>query len=166
MSEAAYPVPAVEPKLRWWPALVVLIVEWLIIKVPGWIPSEDPMLKFKGMMFGPMIGAALLLIWWLFFSRVWVADRWLILAACLAIGGAAFSLYDKSLGFFGGVLLSALPAVTTAWLVWLLVTPRLRLQTRYAGLMVMFIGAWGYFAVLRFDGVDGGFNSTISYRWQ
>ena len=48
-------------------------------------------------MFAPMILPALFLIWWVLFSRVWHIDRWLLLAVCIAIGVAAYFVYDKSM---------------------------------------------------------------------
>ena len=47
-----------------------------------------------------------------------------------------------------------------------MITPSLRWPARCAGLAVALLAAWGYVSTLRFDGVDGDFNSEIAYRWQ
>ena len=99
--------PTADPKLRIWPAVVIVILQWLVIGAPGKLFPDNPMLKFMGMMWG-VAGALLLIIWWLLFSRAWAIDRWLILAACIAIGGASYAVYDKSLGVFG-LVMSACP---------------------------------------------------------
>jgi outer membrane protein assembly factor BamB len=54
----------------------------------------------------------------------------------------------------------------TAWVVWLLLTSFLRWPVRRAGLLVVFVLAWGYFTLLRFDGIDGSMSATFHYRWQ
>ena len=114
-------------------------------------------------MFAPMVFPALFLIWWLFFSRVWHMDRWLILGACIAIGAAAYFLYHKSMVM--GIMFFVVPVVITAWAAWLLVTPWMRWPARSAGLIVVLLLAWGSFTVQRFDGIDGNFDSAVSLRW-
>jgi outer membrane protein assembly factor BamB len=114
-------------------------------------------------MFAPMVFPALFLIWWLFFSRVWHMDRWLILGACVAIGAAAYFLYHKSMVM--GIMFFVVPVVITAWTAWLLVTPWMRWPARSAGLIVVLLLAWGSFTVQRFDGIDGNFDSAVSLRW-
>jgi hypothetical protein len=153
------------PRLRIWPAIIIVALMWAVMKVPPYLVPDDPMMKFMGMMWGPIIGAGLFLIWWLLLSRTAMLDRWLILGTCLAIGGAAYALYHDTVGLFG-LFLFALPVVITAWFLWLLITPGLDWGSRCAGLAVVLIAAWGYFATLRFDGIYGDFESALSYRWQ
>jgi outer membrane protein assembly factor BamB len=63
------------------------------------------------------------------------------------------------------VLVFVLPVVTTAWVLWLLATPFLRWPVRRAGLLAVFVLAWGYFTLVRFDGLDGAASATFTYRW-
>lgn len=156
--------PAPERKLRLWPGIVIVALQWIAIKAPeSWYFGNDT-LRMRVFMFAPIVGPALFLIWWLFFSRARHTDRWLILAACVVIGTIAAFLYHKSMVM--GILFIIIPVVMTAWIVWLVLGQWLSRRIRYAGLIVAMIAAWGYFAVLRFDGVDGEFNSATSYRWQ
>ncbi|HEV3004013.1 MAG TPA: PQQ-binding-like beta-propeller repeat protein, partial [Pirellulales bacterium] len=117
-----------------------------------------------GMFLGPMAAAALLCAWWLFASRLRWSDRFLGVLAFAAAGAAAFPLFHSSFGAWG-MMLYALPAVTTAWVAWLLITVGLRWPIRRAGLFVVFLLAWGYFDLLRFDGADGSLAGSLAYRW-
>src|SRR5262249_11765448 len=111
--------------------------------------------------------AAALAIWWVFASRIRWAQRGLGLLVFLAAGAGSFALYHPSFAYGGfGLLLYALPTVTTAWVLWLVLTPFLRWPVRFAGLLIGFLLAWGYFDLVRFEGVDGDFSATFHYRWQ
>jgi outer membrane protein assembly factor BamB len=154
--------PAPQPRLRLWPAVILLGLQWLCMTVPSWL-APGTMLQFFGMFISPMVGAAGFLIWWLFFSRLRWRERWLTLLACAVIGAVAFVSYHSSFGIFG-VILYALPAVTTAWLLWLLATPFLRWPARRTGLLVVFALGWGAFALVRFEGVYGDFSATFRLR--
>src|SRR5581483_10247492 len=113
---------------------------------------------------GPMIGAALFAVWWLFGSRVRWADGFLGLLACAGVGAAAFRLCHPSVGMLV-LIIYALPVVMTGWVVWLLATPFLRWSVRRAGLLLVFVLVWGYFGLVRLEGVDGSFSATFAYRW-
>jgi outer membrane protein assembly factor BamB len=139
-------------------------LQWLAVKVPGWI-GLGPIVQFSFIFWGPMVAGAALVIWWLFASRLPWAQRGVGLLVCLAAGAASFAAYHSSFGGFG-LLLYALPTVTTAWVLWLVLTPFLRWPVRFAGLLVVFVLAWGYFTLVRFEGVDGDFSAAFQYRWQ
>jgi outer membrane protein assembly factor BamB len=156
--------PPAEPKLRIWPAVLIIALQWIALKAPeSWYMGHDN-LRMNVFMFAPMVVPALFLIWWLFFSRTWILDRWLLLVVFLAIGMAAVAVYDKTMAM--GIMFIVLPVVLTAWVAWLLLTPWMSWSARCAGLAVVFIASWGYFASIRFDGVFGDFQSTTSFRWE
>ncbi len=147
---------------RLWPGVVLVVLQWLAIKGPGWFELA-PMTQFYGMMFGPMLGAAAIVIWWLFFSRVPWTARLFALGAFAAVGVGAFFLAHPS--YKMGMTMMALPVATTAWVVWMLATPFLSLRPRVAGLVIVFVLSWGYFTLLRMDGVTGAFAGEVSFRW-
>jgi outer membrane protein assembly factor BamB len=133
-----------------------------VIWVPGWL-APGTFTQFLGMFWGPMVGAALVLLWWLAFSRLRWADRLLVPLACAAAGGVAVFLCHESMKF--GLIIFVLPLVTTAWVAWLLVTPFLNWAPRRAGLVAAFLLVWGYSTLVRVDGIDGSFASQRSWRW-
>jgi len=150
------------PRLRLWPALVIVALQWLLIKGPTFI-IEGGFTTFMLMFWTPMAAVLALVIWWLFFSRVRWFDRLLVLLVFVA--GGAWARYLIHPSYAMGFLMYGLPVVTTVWVVWLLATGWLTWRVREVGLVLALVLAWGYHTLIRFDGVDGGFNAEISWRW-
>jgi outer membrane protein assembly factor BamB len=91
--------PAPRRRLRGWPALLILA---LVAARIAWIwQTRDVQRQFNVMSTGTwlLIGLALLLVWWLFFSRVRWRTRWLGLGAFMAallLAGALFRFVGVS----------------------------------------------------------------------
>ena len=160
--------PLVAPRPRVWPAVVIVALQWLVILTPRWLQLE-PFVRFMGSCWAPILAGALIAVWWLFFSRLRWGDRLLVLVAFLALGaGAAFAPLAVGSDLFSSVSvvwLYATPTVLTVWALWLLFTPFLLWPIRRAGLLLALLLAWGAFACLRLDGVDGSMNGTLAWRW-
>ncbi len=159
--------PLRQPGLRLWPAVVIIALQWAVTQGAKFFSSE-PMVQFMAMLNGPMVGMLALVIWWLFFSRIRWFDRCLGLVGLAVTCTIAFLLSDPSLRpmpFPMPWIMNALPTAATAWVVWLVVTPRLRLPIRVGGLWLVLLAAWGYWDLLRFDGVTGSFASEWNWRW-
>jgi outer membrane protein assembly factor BamB len=164
MNEIAAPSSAAERRLRLWPGVMIVLAIWACLKLPGlFIPGE--ITQFYFVFFGPMILTVLFLVWWVGFSKARWKDRGLAVLATLIIGIGAFFTYDPSFGFFG-IVMSSIPLVLTAWVGWLLISPRLQPTARKAGFVAAILVAWLYPSLLRLDGVDGSFAAQISYRWE
>lgn len=169
MSVAAPVIENADPKPRLWPGVLIVALQWLALKAPeSWYGGNDE-LRMNVFMFAPMVFPLLFLVWWLAFSRIRHLDRWLLLLIFISVGLAAFSLYDFSLSkgpsSLMGLVFVIVPIVLTAWVGWLVLTPWLRWPARSVGLAAVFIGAWGYFELVRFDGVDGAFTASTPWRW-
>ena len=152
-----------QPILRLWPAVLLLAIQWMAVLIPKWA-APGTMAQFIGMFWGPIAGGILFLGWWLFFSRAAMRDRWLLMGACLLLGGIALAIAHSSIGLMG-LSLYGLPTVTTAWAVWLLVAKTLSWPVRRAGLLLVFVLGWGYFTLLRLEGIDGSLVADLSFRW-
>src|SRR5262245_7850042 len=124
----------VRPRL--WPALVILAIQWAAKLVAERFWMGEPA-WFFAVIWGPMIGAGLILLWWLFVSRVPWLDRFLILLVVIAAGVTTL-MTDSGGPAVGGfkVFLYALPITLTAGTLWLLVTPPLPWPWRRLGLVV------------------------------
>ena len=162
--------PVVERRPRVWPGVVIVLLYWAVLKVPGWL-FPGTMEQFMILMFGSMAVPALFAIWWLFFSRVSWRERFVGLFACAAIGGGIVMAYHPSVrgtngqeAFFS-ICFTILPVVFTGWVAWLFLARSLSRQTRLAGLCVVFLLTWGYFTTQRFDGMTGEFKPEFAYRW-
>jgi outer membrane protein assembly factor BamB len=165
VSRPAYSLSATspEPQLRLWPGLLAVSCQWLVIGIPI-IWDLDAMLQFMGRYFGPMIGALGVLSWWLFASRARWSDRLLLPLLCAAIGIAMIFLVDPSFRQ-KGLVIYGLPAVTTAWVVWLAVGSALSWPVRRVGLVLLFLLCWGACTTGRLDEFDSAINPAPSFRW-
>jgi len=162
-AAAWQPAPPRARRLRLWPGVLIVGVLWLVTTLPGWLAPAS-MLQFYTMMFGPMAAALALVGWWLFASRIAWRDRFLVLLACAVAGAATWPFRDRTLNVFG-LIIFALPVVMTTWVGWLLVTPFLPWPIRRAGLLAVFLLTWGYFPLIRWEGVAGNLASDFSFRW-
>jgi outer membrane protein assembly factor BamB len=163
--------PAAERRLRLWPGVAIVILMWLAILGPGWLstyveldPEVQMQIQFTTFFFGGTAGLLAVALWWLFFSRLGMWDRLLGVAAYVAFGAITMAVADPSFGIFP-VMIFALRAVTTAWVVWLVVTPFLAWPVRRVGMLLVMMAAWGYFGLLCFDGVTGNITAEMRWRW-
>ena len=67
---------------RLWPAVLILAVQWAA-KLLAERFGQGEVVYFYAIFYGPLIGAGLVLLWWLFLSRVPWRDRLLALPAFL-----------------------------------------------------------------------------------
>jgi outer membrane protein assembly factor BamB len=155
--------PSLKIRPRVWPGLVIVGLVWLAITVPGWV-APATMVQFMAMLWGPIVGTLAIVGWWVFASRIPWLDRGLGVIGCVATGAVAYMAFHPSFNFFG-VIIYALPVVLAAWVFWLALTPFLPWPVRRIGLLVVFALAWGYFALVRFDGIDGSMRGEVAYRW-
>jgi outer membrane protein assembly factor BamB len=153
-----------EPRLRLWPAVVIVGLQWTISLVAARYFAGEP-LHFYASFVGPMIAGGLFLLWWLLGSRIRWTDRFLVLVV-VAVAGAALVLLEenRSVGGFK-LVLYAIPAATAVWALWLLVTPMLRWPVRRTGVMLAVALAFGYCALVRLDGVRGNMSAELNWRW-
>jgi outer membrane protein assembly factor BamB len=148
--------------LRLWPAVLIVAAEWLLITVPGWI-IPGTMTQFMLMMYAPIAASVGLVIWWLSASRLDWSDRLLGAFVFLAGGAAALALCHDSFRF--PLIFYGLPAVTAAWVGWLLLSAWMPWPVRRVGLVLAILLAWGGCALFRFDGITGGMDAQLSFRW-
>jgi outer membrane protein assembly factor BamB len=154
------------PRLRLWPAVIILALELVAITVPGWV-VPGTMFQMFSLFLAPLVAAVGLAVWWLLASRAPRIDRLLVLVVGIAgVVAIQFFAHPVFLQRQVGLALIALPLATSAWVLWLLVTPMLPWAVRRTGLLTLLLLVWGYCLCLRIDGVYGSFDSMDrSWRW-
>src|SRR5579863_4812866 len=85
-------------ELRVWPGVIAVVLQWLGFFV---LPMIVPDALLYGML-GALVCAAIVLVWWLFFSRAPQVERWGVLVLIIAGAFAASRLIDKSIA--GGMM--------------------------------------------------------------
>jgi outer membrane protein assembly factor BamB len=149
--------------LRVWPAVAMLVVFWAFLYGNHTV-DMSMFARFISRMAG--LGALLLcfLTWWLTRSSIRWRDRLLAIVIAIAIGVGMRFLLDESIDGFR-LFLGALPWVVTAWVAWVGVAKWLSPTVQRAGFCVVMALMFGYFALLRFDGLDAAQRSEFSWRW-
>jgi outer membrane protein assembly factor BamB len=152
------------PAVRLWLGLALVAVFWAAHLVMGRL--EKP--YFVGFLFNLATSALLPLLfygWWLTRRAIPRADRWFGFLATLGGGILIEPLCDPSVGWFG-LLFTALPAALTVWILWAAANrgafgPRLR----WGGLALVAL-VYGYFTLVRIDGLDADLKANNHWRWE
>ncbi len=167
-ENATTPAPGARTP-RLWPALLLIVGYWIGYAAVTQISTVPPMTQFMYSFWAPLVVAPLLIVWWLLFSRMaWLDRVWGIV--WLAAGGlAASALCHKTIAtppvpIF--LLVWALPIALTAVVVWLVVTRGAPRWSVRLGVVAASLVAWGYFTLLRVDGLDGAFAVERYWRWE
>jgi outer membrane protein assembly factor BamB len=159
------PQVAAERRLRMWPgvAIVALIVLVRYV-IPFFIPEAD----LSGVLVG-VAGAALVLIWWLFFSRAPWSERigvlFVIAAAVIAIKPLVHASISN--GFMGMMFyVYAVPStVAPALVAWALFSRRLSRPARWVTMIATMFLACGAWMLLRTNGITGDAWAQLAWRW-
>jgi outer membrane protein assembly factor BamB len=158
--------PPAEPlagvHLRLLPAVVILVLQELLTRLPGWI-APGTFIQFIAMRWGPILGTAALCVWWLFFSRVPWRNRFALLAVLAVEAALARWLNHRSMRML--FIAAIVPAVSVALVLAALCTARLAWRRRCVVVALAPIPVWLYFGLLRLDGLDGSLNRISSWRW-
>src|SRR5262249_51681133 len=147
---------------RLWPAQVLVALYWVgLLLVNLFLAATFSQFLFQ--FYAPMVLALGILIWWLFFSRLRWAERLSGIAALIAGGLLALYLADKSMPF--GLIMNGIPTAITAAVLWLIVTRGATTHLTWAGLVAVSLLSWGYFDLVRVDGINGDLQAARSWRW-
>lgn len=162
-AETNSPLPTT-PRPRWMPGLVLPLAYWILYESVK-RTSDNNFVVFMTNFVGPLVTWLLFMIAWLGFSRRRWSERLSGLATFVVIGIVAALLAHDSMKV--GLILYALPAVLLVWGIWGWVTRNQESITRRrVSLTLVMAVTTSYFCLLRLDGVDGGMQSALSWRWQ
>jgi outer membrane protein assembly factor BamB len=159
------PSSTLEPRrLRLWPAIGISFLMLAACFGTGFvIPGTIP--QFMAMLWGPMIGGPLMVLWWLFFSRAPWTDRVVGLALLAAVAAATYYLAHPTAKPLG-LLINGVPTVSAIMVAWLwLMDGRVSQSIQRWSSAVLLIIATGIWGCIRVDGIDGSLSSYLSWRW-
>lgn len=152
--------------LRLWPGLalaaLVLTLRYGVLMV-----AEGATAGYIGM-FGGLLCALAIFVWWAFFSRA----RWTERVGAVALVVLGFVLTPALLhpSIAGGMMgfmfyLYALPVVGLAFVAWAVATRRLRDGVRRATMVAVILLAFGVWTLLRTEGITGEGDAQFAWRW-
>ena len=149
--------------LRVWPGVILVVMMIVARLLPARLEGGLARYWMIAMM-GPMLCCLLLVLWWLAASRATWKERvfgFLGLVAVFAITWALVAPLMRG----PGTIYVTLPMGLTAFVVGAaLLQKRLPFARTGAALLLAAVG-FGFSALLRNDGMDGGYNLTLHWRW-
>jgi outer membrane protein assembly factor BamB len=156
--------PGQRKPLRIWPGIIILIIQLLLRYVlPAFIP-EAVEIGF----FGGILGGVAIIIWWAFFSRAQLLDRWtavtLMVLALLAT--AKFIDISISTSMMGLMFpLYSVPILCLVFVVWAVACRNLSDIPRRILMVATILIASGFWVLLRSNGMDGQAHHFFAFRW-
>jgi outer membrane protein assembly factor BamB len=162
IREAAPAVVVPRLALRLWPALALVAAYW-IAWATVMISLPATFTQFLTIFWSPFVLAAGMLVWWLAFSRQPWADRLWGVGGVIAGGVAAAFLIDKSMKM--GLIMYATPVAITVVVLCLLALRNASAPTQRMAIAAASLLAWGYFTLIRVDGITAGLAAERSWRW-
>jgi outer membrane protein assembly factor BamB len=148
-------------RLRLWPGVVIVGLQWLVILGPDYV-VPGTMIQFQCKLFGALGATVAIAVWWLFASGAPRLERFLLLGVCVLVAAGSLLFNALPVQVF---LVFALPWVPTAWVGSLLLTSMMPWWTRRAALISAVALTSGFFALVRFEGIDGGISPSFQWRW-
>lgn len=157
-------VPAPRKPLRLWPGVAAAVLLVLIrVGVPVFFPEN----AISGVL-GALAAAAVILVWWLFFSRApWAERLAAVVLMIVALAATRFVVHESIRGGMMGLMLflHGPPVLTVALVAWAAASRRFSTGARRAALVVAILLACAVMALLRTGGITGEANSDLHWRW-
>ncbi len=149
--------------LRWWPAMLLLIL--MVGLRFGIRQLESPPLSVMMIGFmGPAVVALLLLVWWLFASRAGIKEKLVGFASIIGMIILSVFVCDPSLqGMVTGMYV--VPSAIAMFAVGLILQAS-KPATRLPVALVLALIALVYWGMLRSEGVTGRFDGEFAWRWE
>jgi outer membrane protein assembly factor BamB len=123
---------------------------------------------FIGFLYGLASAGLLILLyfgWWWANRRIRLADRLYGFVVILSLGAAVAPLVHPSVGGFG-LLMTGVPVVLTVWTLWMFLVKTTGFSWYRLGSLAVVALAWGWFTLVRIDGLDAELQATVRWRWE
>ena len=150
--------------LRLWPGVAAVALQWLLWLVVPWLFPDASMVATLG----GVASGAVVLLWWLFFSRApWVERLGAIVLMVVAVPVTSRVVHESIAGGMMGFMLVAyaVPALSLALVAGAAMGRRMSAWPRRVSMAGAILLACGAFALLRTGGVAGSGASDLHWRW-
>jgi len=130
-------------------------------------PIVIPELGIYGMLSGVLFGLGIM-VWWGFFSRAIVLERWGAIVLIIISLFLTSLLIDKSLATAGqGFMfyIYAFPIMCLVLVGWAIVTHNFPIKIRQLTFVIIILLTCGVWMLYRIDGITGDFNPDFAWRW-
>lgn len=164
-KEKLYGEPIRQKPLRLWPGVVIVMLQWLIrFGIAFVIPGA---LEFG--VFGGLFGGLAIVVWWAFFSRAPLSERWgAVVLMIVALIASPYIVHESVATAGMGILffVYAVPGLSLAFVAWAVISPYLSDITRRVTMTATILLACGVWAFVRTGGITNDFDSDFAWRWE
>jgi outer membrane protein assembly factor BamB len=150
--------------LRLWPGVAAAVLLLLVRFVAPVLVPEFGAFAIIGM----VVGALVILLWWMFFSRAPWSERLGAIALMIVALLATSRIVHESIanGMMGMmIVILGVPVQAVTLVAWAVATRRAPDGLRRASMVAAILLASGAFALLRTGGISGAGTSDLSWRW-
>ncbi len=150
--------------LRVWPAVAAVALQWFVMFIlPIFVPEQGGTAILAGVALGLVV-----LVWWVFFSRVTWAERLgalalIVIAVAITRRLVHPSIANGMMGFM--VYLYAVPLMSLALAAWAATTRGVSIKRRRLLLVPAVLLASCVLMLVRTNGVTGDAISDLEWRW-
>jgi outer membrane protein assembly factor BamB len=156
--------PLLQKPLRLWPGVIIALLLLLVrFVIPVIIPNAIPFALFGGVILGFCI-----VIWWAFFSRASLFERWFSIVLMIAALVATSHLIHKSIATtMMGIMFPvfSIPVLSIAFVGWAVASRHLSNNLRRVTMVATILLASGFWVLLRTNGMDGEARMDFAWRW-
>jgi outer membrane protein assembly factor BamB len=156
--------PAPRKPLRLWPGAVAAA---LLVVVRLGVPAVFPDASILAVL-GALAATAIILVWWIFFSRApWSERLGAVVVMAAALAATRLVLHESIRGGMMGLMpiVYGMPVLSVALVAWAVAGRRLAGGPRRAAMVAAILLACGLMTLVRTGGVSGDGVADIHWRW-
>jgi len=158
--------PVSHNSLRIWPGVAIVVIQWLIRFIIPLLSSSDKALMIG--VFGGILGGLAVVVWWAFFSRARISERWGAILLMIISLFAASRFLDKSIATANmGMMFEiySIPVMSLAFIVWAVTCQRFTGTIRLVTMVLTIVLASGVWILLRTNGMTSHLHHELAWRW-
>jgi outer membrane protein assembly factor BamB len=157
-------VPTQQKRLRLWPGVVIVILQWLVrFALPAFAPETIAIGVFGG-----LLGGLAIVVWWAFISRAPRFERWSAIVLMIVALAATSQILHKSIATANmGMMfpIFSIPVLSLAFVIWAVASRRFSKGLQRTTMVATILFATGFWTLLRSEGMDGEIHFDLAWRW-
>jgi outer membrane protein assembly factor BamB len=163
-AEQPSTTPRPMPQGHVWPMLVILALFWAF-EFSVYSIEMAAFTRFISRWIVYLVVFLIFLTWWMTYRGFRLRDRFLAVGAMLALSFLAGLVSHKSVQGMPLVMLGTLYCITS-WTLWVAISRPWSQNVRRLGLFAVMAVTFGYFPLIRWEGLFGTQRMEMRWRWQ
>jgi outer membrane protein assembly factor BamB len=156
--------PVTQSPLRVWPGVIIIALQWLLwYGIPLFFPGTVVIGVFAG-----LLGGLAVMVWWAFFSRAPLTDRWtLVVWMIVALVVSSRMVHDSIGTGMQGMMyfIYAVPLLSLAFVLSVVISSHFPIIFRRVTMVAAILLACGVWIFFRSGGITGEGRADLGWRW-